>query len=138
MRHYLLFVMLVLGVAHGCSGRSQPMLHGKVIHRELPNLKFLEDSIELQSVSDPTLFAFGQLNDRGEFVVESLSKGKIVRGAPAGKYRVRFIIAEDDIDHKRTLGSMIDEKFLSFDSSGWSVEVPGDGVILELTGRPID
>jgi hypothetical protein len=97
-------------------------------------MMFHSDSIELQSVSNPQHFAYGQLSEKGEFEVESLISGEIVRGAPAGKYRVRFIVSDDDIVHKKDLLSKIDKRFLDYETSGWNVEVPGSNVILELAG----
>lgn len=134
-RMYGLFVGLVCtAFAVGCSSQQQPNLTGKVIHKEYSDLKFSADSIELQSVTNPSQFAYGQLTEAGDFAVESLIDGKIVKGAPAGQYRVRFIISDDDIEHKKELISKVDKRYLNHELSGWNVEVPGSDIVLELTG----
>lgn len=134
-RMYVLVVSAVFAaLAVGCSGQQQPTLTGKVVHKEHSDLKFSADSIELQSVTNPTQFAYGQLTEAGDFAVESLIDGKIVKGAPAGKYRVRFIISDDDIEHKKDLISKVDKRYLNHELSGWNVEVPGSDIVLELTG----
>ncbi|MFZ4081648.1 MAG: hypothetical protein ACOYKN_10490 [Pirellula sp.] len=126
-------VLIASGVC-GCSGEKQSALTGKVVYKDGSEMMFHSDSIELQSVSNPQHFAYGQLSEQGEFEVESLISGEIVRGAPAGKYRVRFIVSDDDIVHKKDLLSKIDKRFLDYETSGWNAEVPGSNVILELAG----
>ena len=133
MQRFLIAFGLMVGMA-GCSGQQQPSLTGKVVHKEASDIKFLSDSIELQSVSNPTQFAYGQLSETGEFSVESLIDGKIVKGAPAGKYRVRFVVSDDDIEHKKELLSKIDKRFFNHELSGWNVDVSATSVVLELTG----
>jgi len=132
--HVLYTLIFLLIFTLGCSGSNYPTLNGKVIHRESPDLKFSSDSIELQSVSDPKLVAYGGLSESGEFAIESLVDGKIHRGAPAGKYRVRLLISDDDFEHKTLLSRKIDPKYLSFELSGWTLEVPGTNVSLEIAG----
>jgi|GEM_PF-1818280 hypothetical protein len=133
MQRFGIALLFAMGLS-GCSGQAQPSLTGKVVHKEALEIKFLSDSIELQSVSNPTQFAYGQLSETGEFSVESLIDGKIVKGAPAGKYRVRFVVSDDDIEHKKELLSKIDKRFFNHELSGWNVDVPATNVVLELTG----
>lgn len=132
--HVLCIGLMVTTLVVGCSSQKQPTLTGKVVHKDFSDLKFSADSIELQSVTNPTQFAYGQLTEAGGFAVESLIDGKIVKGAPAGKYRVRFIISDDDIEHKKELISKIDKRFLNHELSGWNVDVPGSDIVLELSG----
>lgn len=126
----ILWIGLLLLV--GCTNNAQPTLSGKVIHRDFADLKFHSDSIELQSVSSPQKLAFGGLSETGEFKIESLQEGKIVLGAPAGEYRVRLIVSDDDSGHRNDLLAKIDPKFLSFERSGWTVDVPGREVVLVI------
>lgn len=129
---YTLAFLLIFTL--GCSGSKYPTLNGRVIHRESPDLKFASDSIELQSVSDPKVVAYGGLSESGEFAIECLVDGKIHRGAPTGRYRARLIISDDDYDHRILFSSKIDPKYLSYELSGWTLEVPGTNVLLEITG----
>jgi len=133
-KHQTFIGLLAAALAVGCSSQQQPSLTGKVVHKDFSDFKFSEDSIELQSVTNPTQFAYGQLAETGDFEVESLSDGKIVKGAPAGKYRVRFVISDDDIEHKKELISKIDKRYLNHELTGWNVEVPGSDIVLQLHG----
>ncbi|MFZ4079687.1 MAG: hypothetical protein ACOYKN_00570 [Pirellula sp.] len=83
-------------------------------------------------MSSPQKLAFGGLSETGEFKIESLQEGKIVLGAPAGEYRVRLIVSDDDSGHRNDLLAKIDPKFLSFERSGWTVDVPGREVVLVI------
>jgi hypothetical protein len=129
---HLLAVLLILTL--GCSDPTYLTVKGQVIHRDSTDLRFASDSIELQSVSDPKLIAYGGLSETGEFNIESLVNGKIMRGVPAGKYRVRLVVSDDDYEHKKLFASKIDQKYSSYERSGWSLEVPSNNVSLEISG----
>lgn len=127
-----LSILIFLFGLLGCTGERLPTLTGKVEVKAHPDLKFLSDTLEFQSVEDPNFFAYGQLTDDGTFKVETLIDGKITQGLPRGKYRARLVISDDDIDHKRSLQAKIEKRYLSFETSGWEVEVPGKDILLTV------
>jgi hypothetical protein len=131
MYRSLFILIFVLGL-QGCTGERLPSLTGKVEIKAHPDLKFRSDSLEFQSIEDPNQFAYGQLTDSGSFEVETLLDGKITQGLPPGKYRARLVISDDDIDHKRSLQAKIEKRYLSFETSGWEVEVPGKDIRLTI------
>jgi hypothetical protein len=67
--------------------------------------------------------ASGEIKPDGNFELESLLDGKIRNGALEGKYLARIVLS-DDPESRRTAAATINPKFLKFDSSGLTFEVP--------------
>ena len=81
-------------------------------------------TIEVALASDRQVRASGEIRPDGNFQLESLLEGKIRRGALEGKYVARLVLADDDLRHKQATVAGIDPRYLQFESSGLSLEVP--------------
>jgi hypothetical protein len=117
----------------GCSESNLQPLAGKIKYVGDSGFAFSGDVVELRSQSDPTSNAYGEIQPDGSFEVDSLEKGKIVKGAKPGKYAVRLVIADDDYDHKKLASKAINKKYFSFDTSGLEVDVPATNVNFSIT-----
>ncbi len=124
--------VLLLCIAVGCNSSEFKSLRGKVVLPGEIDFQFAEDVIELRSKSNPQQFAFGEIQSDGSFEVQSLEKGEIVNGARPGAYEARLVIADDDYSHKKFASQLINKRYLQFESSGLSIDIPGDGVVLQL------
>ncbi len=92
--------------------------------------------VEIALASDPQVRASGEIKPDGNFQLESILEGKVRKGAPEGKYIARIVLADDDVQLKRTTFATINPKFLQFASSGLSFEVPAkEPVQLEIQRR---
>ena len=87
--------------------------------------------VELMHESQPEMHPSGKIQPGGGFVIETLHQGKILPGAPEGKYRVRIILGdESDEGVPKRKGDPIHKRFLAFETSGLSLTVPsGDYTI---------
>lgn len=124
--------MLTLCVQAGCGPADLKSLSGKVVLPAEETFQFAGEVVELRSQSGSNETAFGEILADGTFAVESLVDGKIVKGVKPGNYQARIVISDDDYEHKKIAGKSIPKKYLSFDSSGLSVQVPSSAVTFEL------
>ncbi len=62
-------------------------------------------------------------------------EGKLVSGVQPGVYQARVVIADDEIDHKKLASKVLPKRYLNFDQSGWTIQVPSNDVRLELQTR---
>jgi hypothetical protein len=92
--------------------------------------------VEAALEGDPNVRAAGIIAADGSFALETLYNGKILKGAPEGKYKVRILPADEDDDGKKLKKPPVAKKHLTFDASGLSLQVPPPGeVTLELSPR---
>lgn len=91
------------------------------------NLDLLADStIEFMQVADPLVRSSGRIDVSGAFHMETLYQGEILSGVPEGEYKARIIVSDEDEDGNPKRGpSPVHKRFLDFESSGWSLVVPG-------------
>ncbi len=127
------WLLFVFSICLGCAPGNQLPARGRIALSTDSGFTFAGDTIELRDRDQPTRLAFGQIQPDGSFVVESLIDGKIVSGAPAGKYQARLVISDDDYEHKQRAKKAIPKKFFSFDTSDLLVEVPASDIQLKLS-----
>ncbi len=125
-------LVLFASIAIGCNSSEFKPLRGKVLLPSEIDFQFADDVIELRSKSNPQQLAFGEIQADGSFEVQSLKQGEIVNGARPGSYEARFVIADDDYSHKKLASRLISKRYLRFESSGLTVDIPNDGVVLQL------
>lgn len=123
----------------GC-GNSGPKMHavkGKV-EIEAGEVKNLAGTnIEASLDADPTVRASGVVGADGSFTLETLHEGVIKKGAREGTYQVRFILPDDDKEARRAAARSLDKRFLKFETSGLTLQVPSTGdVTLKVVPRP--
>ncbi len=123
----------LLQLVAGCGPSNQAPAGGKIVLPATTAFSLAGDTLELRSQSNPTQLAFGQIQADGSFKVESLVDGKVVSGAPVGKYQARLVISDDDYAHKSQAAKAIPKKFLNFDTSAIVVEVPNPSIEVNIT-----
>jgi hypothetical protein len=93
-------------------------------------------TVEVALVSDPQVRAAGQIQDDGSFTLETLQQGAILNGAAEGTYKARIVLADDDIAARNLAAKSLHPRYLQFDKSGLSLEVPAAQVVsLKVTRR---
>jgi hypothetical protein len=86
-------------------------------------------TVEVALDSDPQVRAAGQIQDDGSFTLESLQRGTILKGAAEGTYKARIVLADDDIAARNVAAKSLHPRYLQFDKSGLSLEVPAAQVV---------
>lgn len=122
----------------GCGGtgvKTHPVA-GKI---EIPsgNIKPLTGhTVEVVLDSDPTARAAGQIQEDGSFELETLQRGAVLKGAVEGTYKARIVLADDDISHRNVAAKAIPPRYLQFEKSGLSLQVPTtENVSLKILRR---
>ena len=110
----------------GCGGSSAlpdtVPLEGKVVFAKGGPVKVLADRqgiVELESVEQPDLHAYGAIAEDGSFSVVTAKGDAGSEGAIAGTHRVRLKLDS-------TAEPFVAPKFLSFEKSGITVKVPSE------------
>jgi hypothetical protein len=120
-----LFSLLLLFA--GCSSqpiKTQPV-SGNVQIKDGDAAILTGSTIELQSESDETLRPYGNIDSSGKFTVKTLYQGKLLAGAPEGKYKARLILADQgDEGVPKRKGNEVHRRFFEFGKSGLSISVP--------------
>lgn len=136
MRWSLLSLATLVAVTAGC-GSEGPVTHqvqGTVQLATGSPAALAGSTVETVLVDQPHVRAFGTINDEGRFELETLHGGKIKAGAVAGKYNARIILADDDAEQRRLAAQAVNPRFLQFETSGLSFDVPSQGeVVLPLS-----
>lgn len=92
--------------------------------------------VEVVLEGDPAVRASGVIGADGAFDLESLHAGAVRKGARSGRYLARIVPAEEGDDGKRLRKPPVAARYLKFETSGWSFEVPtSDEVKLVATAR---
>src|SRR5438874_13704703 len=84
---------LVLVALSGCASsavKTYPV-KGKVEIKDGDVTLLTGSHVELMQESDPLLRPSGKIEAGGGFAVQTLHQGKIVPGAPEGKYKARIV-----------------------------------------------
>ncbi len=124
---------LILVAMIGCGPRTLSPVDGKVLFEPGIDFQFAGDTLEIRSENSPSDVGYGEIKPDGSFTIESLRDGEIVNGAPPGSYRARIVIADDDYDHKAAALKAVPKKYLSFETSGFSLDAPSRGVTLTIS-----
>jgi hypothetical protein len=106
----------------GPQGRPAVPIDGKIVFvrgGEASSLGECQGRIELQSVEQPDVLAFGEVQEDGTFHVATLEDGVAREGAIEGTHRVRLDL-DDSAQH------LVDPRFMSFETSGLVVKVPSE------------
>src|SRR5438445_6712984 len=118
---------LVFVALSGCASsavKTYPV-KGKVEIKDGDVTLLTGSHVELMNESDPDIRPGGKIEPGGGFAVQTLHQGKIVPGAPDGKYKVRIILGdESDAGVPKRKGDPIHKRFLDFETSGLSFTVP--------------
>ena len=125
----LVAATLVLGLAgaYGCSGKVLPetvAVQGKLSHATGNVSDLAGHSLEIKLDSDPLVRAYGEIKPDGAFELETLQGGSTLSGAVPGKYQARIILSDDDADSRRRAKQAVHERFLEFETSGLTLQVP--------------
>jgi len=80
--------------------------------------------IDVAHQSNPKLRASGAIQQDGSFTLQTHQEGVIRQGVQEGTYRVRIILNDDDPASQKRAGRVIARRFLSFETSGLSIQVP--------------
>ena len=122
----------------GCSGpavKTHPVA-GKVEIKDGDSALLAGSGVELQHETDEALRPSGNIDAAGNFLVKTMYKGEVLEGAPEGKYKARIVLADpkDDGVPKRP-ANLIHPRYLDFDKSGLTVNVPGSEYNVSLSKK---
>lgn len=113
-------------ISAGCGGAG-PEFHpvvGSIQLAEGDGSVLAGHGVEAVLESDNLVRANGVIAADGQFSLETLHEGAVRRGALAGKYKARIVLADDDGETRRLAASVLPKKSLQFDTSGLNFEVP--------------
>lgn len=124
--------LILLGLS-GC-GEKPPKTYpvsGKVVLVDGDVKDLAGCHVEFRLESDPTLRADGVIGPDGHFELQTRPHGKALKGAVEGKHQARIILSSDDDDDgaPKRRQRPINNRFLDFEKSGLSYEVPTPGDI---------
>jgi hypothetical protein len=129
------FIAVAGLLAGGCSsGPKTYSVKGKVDHSAGEVSALTDVIVEASLESDPTVRASGSVQSDGSFTLETLHAGVIYKGALEGKYQVRFILPDDDKEARRKAVKALDPRFLKFETSDLSLQVPPNGEVVLKVG----
>ena|SRR6478672_4311852 len=92
--------------------------------------------VELMQENEPEIRPNGKIEPGGGFSVQTQHQGKIVAGAPAGKYKVRIVLAdasEEGVPKRK--GDPIHKRFFDFETSGLSITVPSGHYTISVSKK---
>lgn len=140
----------------GSSIETHPV-RGKVVFEGVNLASLGEAHVEFRLESDPSIRASGPIEPDGSFELTTLHNGQSYPGAMAGTHKARIVISDYDYEEPegprddggaadyrpkakgfkvakgskgaKTAGPPIPEKYMSFKSSGFTVEVPPQGAV---------
>jgi hypothetical protein len=93
-------------------------------------------TVELEHESDEAIRPYGNIDSTGAFTTKTMVKGKLVPGAPAGKYQVRIILADpSDEGVPKRKGDPINKKYYDFATSGLTMTIPGSDYNISLSKK---
>jgi hypothetical protein len=129
---------LLLVAVSGCGahGVKTYPVKGKVEIKDGDVALLAGSHVELMQESDPDIRSSGKIEPGGNFSLQTQHQGKIVVGAPEGKYKVRIVLAdESDEGVPKRKGDPIHKRFLDFNTSGLSVTVPSGDYTVSLSKK---
>jgi hypothetical protein len=135
---FVLIAALGIVVFTGCGGsgvKTHPVA-GKI---EIPSgdiKPFTGHTVEVVLDSNPAVRAAGQIQEDGTFALETLQGGSVLKGAVEGTYKARIVLADDDISQRNLAAKAIPARYLQFEKSGLSLQVPTtENVSLKILRR---
>jgi hypothetical protein len=123
-------VALGLAGIAGCGGAAGPKTYpvkGQVTLAGGEIRDLAGHSVEAALDTEPSTRAFSQILPDGSFTLETLQAGSVQQGAAAGTYRVRIVLSEDDPEARRRAAQLLHPRFLQFQTSGLTIQVPSNG-----------
>jgi len=128
-----LFLAMSGSVGCGSSGPTTYPAQGQVQLATGDSRVLAGHALEAALETDSQVRAYAEIGEDGRFALESLLQGTIRQGALPGRYRVRLILSEDDPERRRQAADFIPARFLQFDTSEFTIEVPAaNSIILAL------
>jgi hypothetical protein len=130
--------MVAVVVLSGCSsgGPKTHAVRGKVEIKDGDVVILTGSNLEMMLETDETMRANGRIDSDGSFEVQTQHEGKILAGAPEGKYRVRIILGdESDEGVPKRKGNPIHPRYFSFETSGLSFTVPAGDYTVSLSKK---
>ncbi len=138
VRAWALWSIVGLIVLTGCSGGG-PKTHavsGKVEIKDGDATILTGSNVEMMLETDETMRASGKIDSAGAYKVQTQHEGKILAGAPEGKYKVRIVLGdESDEGVPKRKGNPIHPRFLDFATSGLSFTVPSGDYTVSLSKK---
>jgi len=133
----LLALAGLIGVL-GC-GRSGPKtypVNGKVELSGADVSALAGSHVEGALESDMNVRTSGVIQADGSFTLETPHEGRMRKGAREGTYKARIIPTEEDSKSHRRAAQAVARRFLQFETSGLSFQVPTSGdVVLQVTPK---
>jgi hypothetical protein len=155
----ILSMGLLAAMVAGCGSSIETHpVRGKVVFEGVGLASLGEAHVELRLESDPSIRASGPIEPDGSFELTTLHNGQSYPGAMAGSHKARIVLSDYDYEEpeaarddggaadyrpkakrfKASKGAKdsrasgtppIPEKYMSFNSSGLSLEVPPQGAV---------
>ena len=92
--------------------------------------------VEAALLSDPQVRAAGQIREDGSFALSALHNGAPLAGAKEDAYQARIVLADDDPDKRNGAAKILPPRYLQFESSGLTFDVPtAEAVTLKVLRR---
>jgi len=92
--------------------------------------------VEAALVRDNTTRASGEIQPDGTFALQTQHQGVLLKGAPEGQYEARIILTDDDRKARKQAAQAVHARFLRFNTSGLTFQVPTNGdVTLKVSRR---
>lgn len=130
--------LLALLTLVGC-GSKGPKTHavaGQIKLQSGAITQLAGSTLEVALASDPSIRAFGQIQDDGRFELNSLQNGELKTGVLEGRYTARIIPNDEDGESRKRATQAIPPRYLKFETSGLELQVPPDGEIhLQLAAK---
>jgi len=132
------FSVVILWGIPGCGGSAGLKTHAvngqvQIAGGDVKDLA--GHSLEAALDTDLTVRASGQIQEDGSFSLETLQAGVLHSGAVEGAYRVRIVLSDDDPEARRRAAQALHPRFLQFDSSGLSIQVPNNDPVAVVVSR---
>jgi hypothetical protein len=125
-------------LAVGCSGSAVKThtVAGKVEIKDGDAAILTASTVELKHETDETIRPYGNIDSSGAFALKTMYKGKLVSGAPSGKYQARIILADPgDQGVPKRKGDPVNKKYYDFATSGLTMSVPGGDYNVSLSKK---
>lgn len=132
MIHRILAILaLTLTTLTGCgsSGSGVHPVKGQVQLVGGDSSPLVGHMVEIAKADDQQIRASGEIKANGDFQLESLAGGKLRAGAVPGKYLARIVLSDDDPQARQAAAAAIHPRFMRFDSSGLTIEVPATAAV---------
>ena len=129
-------VVLLGSLGCGPAGPKTYPIQGKVELVAGDVAQLTGSHVEAVLANDPTVRTSGTIRPDGGFTLETLRAGTILKGTQEGTYQVRIILPDDDRKNRRLAARALAPRFLQFNTSGLSFQVPADDdVTLRVSQR---